>query len=259
MDGHRGVVLPVLVSNTEVKNASVPSCTAFLRGNEGKLFTFLFMTYTIKAVVFDFAGVIGTQPVKLFDAHLSEKFRTTKGEFLDFWKAHNKELDTGALPLEKFWKLVQEKYQIPKDYPLTENLLEYLALDLNMVKLAEQLKEKGYIIGLLSNMFPESSAKIRTMKELQALLDVCILSPDIHMVKPETIKDFYSNEELEIYKLLQERFETLGKQFIPQEIIFIDDSDGPIRSASQYGLITVKFDGNMEKLINELRKRGVKC
>ena len=46
VNGHRGLDIPGLISNPEVKKSSVPGSTVLMYGNSGKLFH-LFLTKTL--------------------------------------------------------------------------------------------------------------------------------------------------------------------------------------------------------------------
>ncbi len=213
----------------------------------------------ITVVVFDFAGVLGTRLTQLFARLLQEELYYAEDCVIGTWEMRNQLLDKGSLPEEEFWSFFQGRLNIPADYPIREKFLSCVEADPNMVKLAWQLKQDGYAIGLLSNICPSAGEKIKRMPSLQGLFDVRILSYEIGEVKPEPVKEKYLAEELRIYDVAERELTKQGISIPTHDaILFIDDKDGPCAAARQHGWTAVKYAYDMDALHQELRKHGIR-
>jgi FMN phosphatase YigB (HAD superfamily) len=212
----------------------------------------------ITTVVFDFAGVLGMRVMPLFAARLEQELGIPPDLLLRTWDRYNQRVDRGAMPIHEFWNHIRNDLAISKDYPAEEIFLEYILLDPQMLALARKLKDH-YAIGLLSNIYETAGERIKSLPELDGLLDIRVLSYEVGEVKPEPIKERYDEEDLRIYAILEDGLRKKGIK-IPSRgsIIFIDDKEGPYRSARQYGLAAIRHDGDMEKLEAALREHGVR-
>lgn len=104
-----------------------------------------------------------------------------------------------------------------------------------------ELKEKGYRVLFLSNF--SESARIACADALDFLpyMDGGILSYEDKVVKPMP----------EIYRLLIDRY-----HLIPEECVFLDDTQINLTAASKFGIHTIRFE-NQKQAIEELKELGV--
>ncbi len=216
----------------------------------------------IQAIIFDFAGVLGTRLTPLFADLLHRDLGIEAEEAIHTWETYNQRLDRGTLPVTEFWKVFCDDLKIPSSYPVEEKFLTCVELNPEMVALASRLKKNGYATGILSNICPPAGEKIKRMRQLDGIIDVRILSYEVHEVKPEQAKEVYADEELRIYKVLEEELrQQAKKQGVPlparSSILFIDDKESPCLAARQYGLTAIKYEYDMAALRHDLKKRGV--
>lgn len=105
-----------------------------------------------------------------------------------------------------------------------------------------ELKEKGYQTLYLSN-FSETAAKdCAEALDFIPYMDGGILSYRDKVIKPMP----------EIYRLLIDRY-----QLVPEECVFLDDTEKNLKGAEAFGIHTILFK-NREQAEEELQKLGVK-
>lgn len=109
---------------------------------------------------------------------------------------------------------------------------KYFVLNKKLLKKAEQLKEQGYKVAILSDQWPVSKDALVT-KEFRRIFNPVIISCDVGMRKPE----------LRTYRL------TLKKMRAnPRETVFIDNQDWNIKPAKKIGLDTILFRNNRQTI-----------
>ncbi len=102
------------------------------------------------------------------------------------------------------------------------------------------LKQQRFKIGLLSNYNIDLTSKLKKYNILE-FFDVVISSFEIEYEKPDP----------RAFNILFERLDVL-----PREVIFIDDSEKSLETASQIGYHPILFRSN-EQLKTELQKFGI--
>ncbi len=105
----------------------------------------------------------------------------------------------------------------------------------------KELKANGYQVLVLSNFSNKAYHDCKDVLEFLDYVDGGILSFRDKVVKPEP----------EIYQLLIERY-----QLVPQECVFLDDTQRNLVAAEAFGIHTIHFT-DREKAIEELKKLGV--
>lgn len=152
------------------------------------------------------------------------------------------QIDGGALTEEEGIALVQKR--IPQYAEYVPSAMAHWPAALSampgMVELLERLKKKGYGLYLLSNTslrFYEFSKSFEVFK----LFDGKIVSASEKLMKPDQA----------IFRLLCERF-----QLVPEECVFIDDTQVNIDAAKTAGLSAHLFQGS-EELNAFFEKTGI--
>ena len=201
------------------------------------------MTSAIKAVIFDFGGVlINWDPRNLYtrffpgQPEAMEEF-LAEIEFMK-WNARQDKGRPFAEGVQIHSKQFPHRAELISAYH--ENWRDSItgAID-GTVEILRELKEKGYGVYGLSNWSAETFPIIRREYEFMNLLDEIVISGEINMVKPE----------LEIFEyFLKKVGKTAG------ECLFIDDSEANIVAAKSSGFDTVHFE-SPEQLKKELQIR----
>lgn len=96
-------------------------------------------------------------------------------------------------------------------------------------------------VGCLSNSNPLHWTRFVSQWQLDRLFDVCFLSHEMGLVKPDG-------------ELFERVVESLGVQ--PESIVFLDDNEANVRAARDAGLTAVKVTGPSEARL-ELEKLGI--
>ncbi|CAG0968372.1 2-haloacid dehalogenase [Anaerolineales bacterium] len=203
------------------------------------------MTSEIKAIVFDFGGVlIGWDPRNLY----SRFFPGRPQAMEDFLKEikfmeWNAQQDKGRPFAEA---VAAHSRQFPHHAHLInayhENWKESLTGTIDgTVELLRALKKKGYPLYGLSNWSAETFPIVRDEYEFINLLDDIVISGEVKLIKPEP----------EIFELCLQK---IGKP--ASQCLLIDDSEANINAAQKIGFDTVHFE-SPEQLKRELQIRQI--
>lgn len=201
------------------------------------------MTSEIKAIVFDFGGVlIGWDPRNLYARFFPGQPQAME-EFLKEinFMEWNAQQDRGR-PFAEAVALHAKKHpqyaRLIKAYH--ENWKDSLtgAID-GTVTLLRALKKKGYPLYGLSNWSAETFSIVRHEFDFLNLLDDIIISGDVKLIKPEP----------EIFEVCLRRIGEPASQ-----CLFIDDSEPNIITAKKIGFDAVHFK-SPEQLRRELETR----
>ncbi len=200
----------------------------------------------MKAVIFDWGGVIGVETAPLVVKHVAKAFGIREREVLEGWKGLVPQLQTGKIPEEEFWRqfaknvgkplpenggtLLREPYE--KNFELQEGTLE----------IAKRLSEKGIIIGVLSNtvdahqQLPEKQEIYRTVFGNRVVL---------------SCKEKVRKPNPEAWKAILDK---LGAN--AHETVHVDNELEFAVAAKEEGLNAVLFE-NPKQLERELKKMGL--
>lgn len=196
----------------------------------------------IKAVIFDYGGVIGNNVMPAIYTETSKAantdYETARAEFhrlsdlslkgeissIDFWKSYAKGLKMDAKLLEKTWE---------------DTYVKHSKNDERVISIIKSLKQKGYRLALLSNAI-DFFAPHRKEKVI-GLFDIVIFSCDVKMRKPDR----------EIYDFLLKKLE-----LEPAECVFIDDLKRNTDGAEAVGIKSIVFK-TVEQMIDGLKLVGV--
>jgi 2-haloacid dehalogenase len=201
------------------------------------------MTSQIKAVVFDFGGVlIGWDPRNLYSRFFPEQPQAMEDFLAEIsFMEWNAQQDKGRPFTEAVATLSK---QFPHRAHLISAYHEHFKESITggiegTIELLRMLKEKKVLLYGLSNWSAETFAIVRHEFEFLKLFDEIIISGDVKLIKPEP----------EIFELCLQK---IGKP--ASECLFIDDSEPNIITAKKLGFDTVHFI-SPENLKNELQIR----
>lgn len=196
----------------------------------------------IKAVIFDWGGVLLYNPSIGPKEYCAKKLRVNESKFIEIYDKYEPDFQKGKINESNFWKKIYENLgiSIPKSNILWNNILEetYKNND-QVINIAKGLKKQGYKIGYLSNT--EIPALDFFKKQNYDFLDVLVFSCLEGYVKPEK----------EIYEIILNKLEVK-----PEEAIFIDDKEIHTEGAKKLGINTILFT-NAENLTKELQDYNI--
>jgi len=201
------------------------------------------MTSQIKAVVFDFGGVlIGWDPRNLYTRYFPDQPQAMEDflaeiSFMD-WNAQQDKGRPFAEAVASLAKQFPQHANLINAYQ--ENWRESITGIIDgTVELLWKLKKTGISLYGLSNWSTETFSMVRNEFEFFNLFDEILLSGEVKLIKPEP----------EIFELFLQRIEKSAN-----ECLFIDDSEPNIITARKLGFDTVHFI-SPEHLKNELEVR----
>jgi len=198
----------------------------------------------IRTIIFDIGNVLADFT---WEAHY-RRFGYTGTQFERLAKATVKsdawnEYDRGALTDEE----VLQKF-IDNDPEMEADIRRCLADVEGMVvrndyaiPWIQELKRNGYRTLYLSNFSEKAAKECAKALDFLPYMDGGILSYQEKVIKPMP----------EIYRLLIDRY-----QLIPEECVFLDDTQKNLIAAEAFGIHTILFKGQ-EQAKEELRKLGV--
>jgi putative hydrolase of the HAD superfamily len=202
------------------------------------------MKQSVKAVIFDFGGVLSRQPRPAAIRRMSAACGLSPDRFLQLFRELRPEYDRGTLGFEAYWRsFLQAAGRAPED-----GLIAWLqARDLDswtharrpMVRWSRRLRRGGWVTAVLSNMPRDLLAPIERRFRWLGEFSVRVYSCEVGRIKPEP----------EIFAVCLDR---LGLQ--AQEALFLDDHPGNVTAASRLGLQALEFR-SPGKCAQELEER----
>jgi putative hydrolase of the HAD superfamily len=182
-----------------------------------------------KAVGFDYGGVIDGLPGAVFSQKGSELLGVTIEQYREAYFAHNQQVNRGEIDWPEFWKLVLA--DLGKQNKLAEVLAfqdEFFDVRINtdVLALVDELRAKGYKIGLLSNNTVERAEDMRK-RGVEQHFDVVHISAETGLAKP-------------VPAAFQHLADALGVQMT--ELIFVDDARKSLSTAQECGFTPILFE-----------------
>jgi len=196
----------------------------------------------IRAIGFDFGGVIGGDPSigHRFTKNSADLLGVTVEEWRKVYFSINNLINTDKKSKRDFWLHFLEAFNqkdkieqvLAQDLAMSK---QYLVLNQQIISLIDQLRERGYKVGLLSNASGEVATNIKTL-DLNSHFDSFFFSAEIGLQKPDVAA-----------------FEYLAKSLGADltDLIFIDDSEASLRTAAEGGFTPILFE-SYDKLVVEL-------
>ena len=195
----------------------------------------------IKNVIFDFGQVlIHFDPKYMVERDVKDEADSKFLQDVIFDRLYWDKLDSGDITDEEV--VISSKARLPKRlHSYVESIYYSWIYNIpeidGMRELVAELRDNhGIRVFLLSNI-SEYFAKHKDEIPCLAEFEKCILSASYGVVKPSK----------EIFKILCDECNIL-----PNETLFVDDSEKNIRGAIDFGIEGYLFDGNVERLKNTL-------
>lgn len=198
---------------------------------------------SIRAIVFDFGGVVGTSNREFVRKAVAEAFHISPQEvplILDRLKRYLMQGGDETV----FWESVAHSFErkMPDNW-LTEFRFILAASMCEIpgsLEIVKRLRRQGFQVALLTNVRKDKAEVLKKLGYYE-YFHPTVLSCDVNCVKPDP----------KIYKILLDK---LGVS--PEECLFIDDKRENVEAAQAMGLDVICFF-SAEQLTLELQKRGI--
>lgn len=200
----------------------------------------------IKAVIFDFGNVISrTQPNTCF--YDMEKLTGISADvFKQAMAGQRKFFDLGEITAAELYSRVlkdngYEKESLDKDLCIKlgdMDLSSWNFINEAVSDWALDLQDKGYKLGILSNMPKEFLERYRQNIPPFVKADYAVFSCDVHIIKPDE----------KIYRLVLD-----GLCVKPEEAVFFDDIEKNIKAAEAAGINAVLWK-NLQQAKSEFEE-----
>ncbi len=190
-----------------------------------------------KAIGFDWGGVLFVYAFKLYHT-VADFLHIPVEEAREVYFRHNHLLNIRECKYQDFWKIIFTELGRAEELDRFLVYIEDLsggAINQPMFSLVKLLKQRGYKVGLLSNMSSAGAGEIRK-HGVEDLFDVVVFSVEEQVMKPDP----------EIFRIFAGR---LGVE--TKDLIFIDDSVKSLETANTVGYLPILYT-DMETLLNRL-------
>lgn len=185
----------------------------------------------IKAIIFDFAGVIGTDGYWVWLREKVSDIENSQSYFQDLVD----EVDKGIISNQELVKTISKKVGVSGEIVRRE-IIEKVKINFQLLNLISRLKKK-YKIGLLTNYTHEWMYELIFKYKLEKYFDVKVISSLHKVVKPDK----------KIYKITLDLLNVK-----PNEAIFIDDRQRNVDGGESVGIKSFLFTTN-QKLKEDLK------
>ncbi|MGK2950330.1 MAG: HAD family hydrolase [Acidimicrobiales bacterium] len=193
----------------------------------------------IRAVLFDFAGVITSSPWGAMTAAGGGNLELLIGSYEEDGDHPWHQVERGEIPIADWAVAVTEmgKAQgIAVDFAPLQSMLGEMTINEQIVARVRSLRTEGYRVGLITNNVREGSGTWRAMLPIDELFEVVVDSSEVGMRKP--------NPAIFLHAL-----DLLGG-IAPAESVFLDDSPGNVAGARRAGLHAIHVDDPDQALLD---------
>lgn len=190
----------------------------------------------IKSIIFDFAGVIGSDGLWIY---LKEKLIDLE-EKKSYFHELSVKVDNATITNQEFVQAIATKLKVPEEIVWKE-IFKRIVINQELLEIINKLK-KRYKICLLTNFTNEWMKELFKVYQLDKYFDVKVISSLYKLVKPD--KKIY----LIALNLLKSK---------PNEAIFIDDRQCHVDGGEKAGIKSLLFTTN-EKLKKDFENLEIK-
>ncbi|HLF91496.1 MAG TPA: HAD family phosphatase [Anaerolineales bacterium] len=191
---------------------------------------------TIKAIAFDIGGVLEITPDLGVNEKWEERLHLQPGELNQRARKVWHEGGIGLMSLEEVHTNLGELLEISReqvDEFMEDVWVEYLgALNVELAEYFRSLRPR-FQTAILSNSFVGAREREQEAYHFDEMCDFILYSHEVGMQKPDP----------GIYALTCER---LGLQ--PSEVIFLDDREGAVDPACEFGIHGILFKDNAQAI-----------
>ncbi len=194
----------------------------------------------IKAVIFDWGGVIAPNPNGGWMNVLMEMLNIPFEELRSHWHAAGgyEDLSKGLITEDIFWAQFEKSLGKPLAIETARVWKDGSALTPypGFIKFIETLKEKGLKVAVLSNTVKPLSTTLKGLG-LYDTFDAVVLSDEVGSVKPN----------LDMYEMILNRLDIAG-----EDCIYIDDLEKNLGPANTLGMTTILANKSPDHTINKI-------
>jgi len=186
---------------------------------------------TIRAVLFDFAGVLTSSPWGALAAAGGGDLELIIGSYEEDTDHPWHQVERGEMAIADWAAAVSETGRaqgVEIDFAPLQAMLGELTLHEPVIDRVRTLRHEGYKLGLITNNVREGSAMWRSLVPVDELFDVVVDSSEVGMRKPNPA-------------IYHHALALLG-DVPPQEAVFLDDSPGNVVGAQRAGLHAILVD-----------------
>ena len=195
---------------------------------------------TIRAVFFDWGGVIARTEYQAPRQHLAERLGMEYEDIVKivFDSPSSDRASVGEISAEEHWAEVTKRLRRPASE--TETIREeFFAGDVIDREIVDYLRSlrSDYFVGLISNAWPDMRDYI-TGQKIEDAFEHMVISAEVGVMKPEA-------------RIYQIALEQAGVS--PNEAVFVDDFHENITGCRAVGMHGIHFK-NPEQAMNELKQ-----
>jgi len=194
----------------------------------------------IRAVFFDFGGVIQRTEYQAPRQHLAERFGMEYDDIdkIVFNSPTARQATVGEISVEKHWEAVAKRLKVEKK-EIAEVEREFFAGDVVDFSILEYLRSlrPRFVTGLISNAWSDMREYL-IRKKMDDAFDHLTISAEVGVAKPEA----------KIYLLALEQ-----AQVKPEAAVFVDDVPANIEACEQVGMKGILFKDPQESM-KQLKK-----
>ena len=195
---------------------------------------------TVRAVIFDFGGVLARTEDRIPRTALAERFGLTYEELeaIVYGGETSLQASRGEIPVKEHWQAVCDHLEFPPT-EIRAFQREFWGGDVIDEKLIDYIRSlpPRFKVGLLSNAWSDMRKSLQEEWDILKLFDVVIISAEVGLIKPDP----------RIYQLAVEK---LGVQ--PEEAVFVDDMRRNVEAAREAGLHAIRFT-NRQEILDQLK------
>lgn len=198
----------------------------------------------VRAIVFDFGGVLFSEGKSVAAARLAKEFgynaETIRGVFTS---PELVKLREGLIDDETCWRSIQKNLPAGYDVTIIERIWhESYEINEEIFKLVKQLHTRYTLVSFSGNI-KRRLLYLDRCYGFRKYFTVEIYSFDYHMNKPDP-------------KFVDAMISAVG--FPPEEMVYIDDVPGDLVPAQERGVHTILYQGHTDQLKTSLRSLGVR-
>lgn len=193
----------------------------------------------IKAIGFDYGGVIAKNSGQPFDQRVSRALGMSMEEYRKEYFKVNHLPNSGKMSWDEFWVMFTNKLGKQKKLEGVRKVVHELNtrdVDESVLSLVQKLKENKYKVGLLSNTTLDAVIRFRSLGFYE-LFDTVVVSAEVGYSKPDP----------KVFELFIDNLDVKA-----EELVFIDDSINSLKTANEIGYHPILFTA-YEKLLEELK------
>jgi len=198
----------------------------------------------IKAGIFDIGGVLIDWSNEWLFQDVDQTLHLSSNLRAKHWHSPMKLLEVGEITEAEFWQKFLEDTkalgELPKESLFLRRFEQEFHINQQVVRIARELKTKGFQVAVLSNTIAPHSKFMRST-HLFDLFKPIVLSNEVGFAKPNS----------EIYELVLKKL-----KLNPDEVFFVDDRPENVEGANRSGIHGILYK-DPQHLREALKKLGV--